>query len=379
MDSIDPEGDDMRHSRAIQSALDDLFKREDEGTAFKDGGVETIPLGELGKWMVTGKYKCLATRGANVETSSSSSSTASSNESHRTSPPVLRSWSGFGEVSPRGELSGDPDSSRDWDSVVNRSSLDQGNLAAPKLISEGMEQISRYFLTYVDDATGERSLYPNPDMTMRSGSSVVSAISGLEELAISLDENIDDIVDRVVINDHDDFKEETDEVNRTSESSTSEMNTLRHPGTNDQVLGGGAKGEPTRQEHPGTIDQVMGGCVQGEQSRQGDVVHNVIPAGGESDFEEEAALSSFFADITDSSYVFNDSVEVFLAKNNESQIVTVSTSESSGASVTSPGVQMNEAFAAEYEGAPEDGFDEDDLEEDDLPDLIEMDESNNLE
>ena len=50
----------MRSSRAINNALEELFRREDEGTAFSSG-VETIPLySEMEKWMLTKKYKCIA-------------------------------------------------------------------------------------------------------------------------------------------------------------------------------------------------------------------------------------------------------------------------------------------------------------------------------
>ena len=132
------------------------------------------------------------------------------------------------------------------------------------------------------------------------------------------------------------------------------------------------QGEPSQQVHPGRDEQVSRASVQGEPRQQGEKVHDVIPAGGESDYDEEADLSSLFPDNPESSFLFNDSVEIFLAKQvNESQIVTVSTSESSSASVNGPGDLMNEAIVAEHEVAPEDNFDEEDIfEDDDLPDLV---------
>ncbi len=106
------------------------------------------------------------------------------------------------------------------------------------------------------------------------------------------------------------------------------------------------------------------------QSQSLDNNIDVIPAGSEEEFGEEADLSSLFNVTTDTAYVFNDSVEVFLAKHNEDAIHTVSTSESSTADTTAQGDFMNDAIMAEEEDAPT-GDSDDELPESE--DVLEQD------
>ena len=383
LDAIDPEGEDMRRSRALNAVLDDLFRREDEGTAFQ-GGVETIPLNlGLGNWMRSGRFKCMASK----DTSSSSSSISSNGG--RTSPPILRSWSGEMTTSPRAELSRDFISSRDsslnrseWEAMGPRDPINvmegMGSVAPPRVVAEEMSRGMIHYFVDEMSASSTRRL-PMSDMNLTrsntTSSSVHSAISGLEELAISFDDNINDIVDQVEVNQSDltDSEMEEDEFHPPTEGNKPPVDeNAGDPGTSDQVLGGAVQGERHRQEDPGTGDQVLGGSVQGELSRQDDdKVHDVLPAGAEADYGVEADVSFLFNDYTDSSYVFDDSVEVFLAKHHESQIVTVSTtSESSAANANDQGDLMNMALVAEVEGAPDDVFDGDMLDDDDLPDLV---------
>ena len=385
LDSLDPEGEDMRHTRAVNAALDDLFKREDEGTAFQDG-VETIPLYGMGywmdDWMKVGRYKCMSKqRLVAAEDSRSSSADSSPMSTNRSSPPILRSWSGFGSLSPRAELSGNLDSSQDLS--LNRSELEaqgpsgsgQGSVVAPVATSEMMNSYHQRFMTYMSEMAKKKGL-KNPDMTISSTASsrsVYSAISGLEELGLSMGEDPDDIMDHIEIN-QDDLEDSAEEVDLSVEADKPprDVETQEGPGRGDQVPRDSVQGEPSQQVHPGRDEQVSRASVQGEPRQQGEKVHDVIPAGGESDYDEEADLSSLFPDNPESSFLFNDSVEVFLAKQvNESQIVTVTTSESSSASVNGPGDLMNEAIVAEDEVAPEDNFDDEDIfEDDDLPDLV---------
>ena len=72
----------------------------------------------------------------------------------------------------------------------------------------------------------------------------------------------------------------------------------------------------------------------GEVEEEDDVVHDAIPGGAESDFDEEVDLSVLFG-TDENPYWFNDSVEIFLAKvSNKDDIKTISTSESESNSST---------------------------------------------
>ena len=139
-------------------------------------------------------------------------------------------------------------------------------------------------------------------VSTNSSISITSAMSGLEELAISIEDNARDAIDRL----YDDDTDDTASV--VIEEITVKDNT---PGTSMQALGGLAKGELGRPEDLGTSKQALGDSAKGEPSQlDSDKVYGVIPAGSEEDFGEEADLSSLFNGTTDTSYVFNDSVEV---------------------------------------------------------------------
>ena len=392
LESLDMDGDDMRSSRAINSALEDLFRREDEGTAFSSG-VETIPLySEMEKWMLTKRYKCIseakAARGS--PTSSSSSSTCS--DERRTSPPILRSWSGTETGSPRASLSPQFNMSLDTD-YLNPHDYNlgpqgdcnlgpQGSYSHPGSFASGigsytlmgsLTQDSVNAMMFVDDCSIERS--PMPDLvSTNSSASIYSALSGLEELAISDDDSRDPI-ERLYDTDGTDAIGHLDEDDSDDTASVVIVDlTVKHnPGTSKQALGGLAKGELGRPEDPGTSKQALGDSAKGEPSQlDSEKASGVIPAGSEDDFGEEADLSSLFSGPTDTSYVFNDSVEVFLAsKHNEDEIYNVSTGESSAADTTAPGDFMNIALMAEEEAAPN-GTSEDELleDDDDVPDLV---------
>ena len=227
-------------------------------------------------------------------------------------------------------------------------------------------------MMFVDDCSIERS--PMPDLvSTNSSASIYSALSGLEELAISDDDSRDPI-ERLYDTDSTDAigHLEEDDSDDTASVVIVDLKVKHNPGTSRQALGGLAKGEPGRPEDPGTSKQALGDAAKGEPSQlDREKVHGVIPAGSEDDFGEEADLSSLFSGQTDMSYVFNDSVEVFLAKHNEDEIYNVSTGESSAADTTAPGDFMNYALMAEEEAAPN-GASEDELleDDDDVPDLV---------
>ena len=214
-----------------------------------------------------------------------------------------------------------------------------------------------------------------PDLvSTNSSASIYSALSGLEELAISDDDSRDPI-ERLYDTDGTDAIGHLDEDDSDDTASVVIVDlTVKHnPGTSKQALGGLAKGELGRPEDPGTSKQALGDSAKGEPSQlDSEKASGVIPAGSEDDFGEEADLSSLFSGPTDTSYVFNDSVEVFLAsKHNEDEIYNVSTGESSAADTTAPGDFMNIALMAEEEAAPN-GASEDELleDDDDVPDLV---------
>ena len=313
LDSLDMDGDDMRSSRAINNALEELFRREDEGTAFSSG-VETIPLySEMEKWMLTKKYKCISEAKAARGSPSPSSSSSSSSDEGRSTPPILRSWSGTEAVSPRARLSPQFDMSMDTDysrphdynmwgaqGSVSHPSC-SGSCIGSYTLMGSLTQDSANAMMFVDDCSIERS--PMPGLVSTNSSiSITSAMSGLEELAISIEDNARDAIDRL----YDDDTDDTASV--VIEEITVKDNT---PGTSMQALGGLAKGELGRPEDLGTSKQALGDSAKGEPSQlDSDKVYGVIPAGSEEDFGEEADLSSLFNGTTDTSYVFNDSVEV---------------------------------------------------------------------